>query len=67
MGKDRLYKLSGLFILALFLFNFPIVGLLGKGQLAGDIPLSYLFLFLAWGILIFLTMRIVGPDDSTKP
>lgn len=67
MSKDRAYKLTGLFFMALLLFNFPLLGLFGRGAAIGGIPLLYLYLFLVWGILIFLTMRIAGSTDNNKP
>ncbi len=55
MGKDRVPRLVGLFLLFAFLLNFPIVGVFSKeGKLFG-IPSLYFYLLIAWvGFIILL-------------
>ncbi len=67
MARDRWYKLLGLFCAAFLCFNFPLLNLFSKGRFVGGAPLLFFYLFLAWAVLIFLTMRIAGSNDKAKP
>lgn len=57
---DRDSKLTGVFILAFLLFNFPIIGILGNEQyLIGHIPALYIYVFVAWLVIILLTYNLL--------
>ncbi len=49
-------KLIGLFILALVLFNFPLLGIFTRSSFIGGIPSVFVYLFVAW-LAIILIMR----------
>jgi hypothetical protein len=66
MVRDRTYKLFGLFAAALLLFNFPLLNLFSKAPLAGGWPLLYLYIFIAWALLLALT-RAVLRTRKPKP
>ena len=73
MTRDKINgrRLVGLFLLGVLLFNFPLLYLFNRPQLALGIPVLYLYLFAAWSLIIFLTLLLsrsrperVLPDDS---
>lgn len=45
-------RLLALFAAGWLLFNYPLLALFGRVGAAGGIPSLYLYLFLAWGLLI---------------
>ena len=45
-------RLLALFAAAWLLFNYPLLALLGRLGAPGGIPALYLYMFLAWGLLI---------------
>ena len=47
-----------IFFLGLLLFNPPLLSVFSRDARIGDVPLLYLYLFVAWGILIFLVGRL---------
>ncbi len=57
-------RLVALFLLGCLLFNYPIFSLFaGAAQLAG-VPLLYLYVFLAWALLIaFMAIVIERTSD----
>ena len=59
-------RLIGLFLFGLLLFMPPLIGVFDKAHLVGGIPMLYLYLFLAWAILIALLALIVErlPSDD---
>ena len=52
-------RLIGLFLFGLLLFMPPLIGVFDKAYLVGGIPVLYLYLFLAWAMLIALMALIV--------
>lgn len=48
----------GLFLLAVLLFNPPILTLFGGDGTVFGLPLIYVYLFSAWGLVILLISRI---------
>ncbi|MCG8326466.1 MAG: hypothetical protein MI974_02215 [Chitinophagales bacterium] len=65
-SSDRRFKLLGLFIVALLLFNFPLLQLFsGTSRLLG-IPVIYWYIFLSWITIIALTARLVERRNSKK-
>jgi hypothetical protein len=59
MVSDRTYKLFGLFAAALLLFNFPLLNLFSHARLVGGWPLLYLYVFIAWALLLVLTRAVL--------
>ena len=60
LPNDRSAKMVGIFFLSLLVFNFPLLGLFGKGQPLFGIPILFSYIFIVWlGIitLIFLNVR----------
>lgn len=59
MDKDKGYRLLSIFLLALLLFNFPLIRLFSGRNLLYGFPSLYLYIFGAWLLVILLTIRIV--------
>lgn len=51
----RSERLVALFVLAALLFNYPILSLFAGDSLVFGLPLLYVYLFVAWGVVIGLT------------
>ncbi len=62
------YRLAALFMLGAVLFNYPILSLANLNRMVWGIPLVYLYLFLVWGLLIFLMVLVTRrkPKISIK-
>ena len=45
-------RLVALFLLGCLLFNYPLVSLFSGTATIGGVPLLYLYVFLAWAVLI---------------
>lgn len=64
--QDRQARLIGIFLMAVLLFNFPLLGIFDKGEKWGAVPALFLYILIAWVVLIllvFLVMRdIPGPS-----
>ena len=60
MTRDKINgrRLVGLFLLGMLLFNFPLLHLFNRPMLALGIPVLYLYLFIAWSLIIFLILMI---------
>ena len=56
-------RLVGLFFLGMLLFNFPLLYLFNQPTTVFGIPILYLYLFLAWWVIILLTLFI----SRTRP
>ncbi|MHB9149457.1 MAG: hypothetical protein ACYC33_05135 [Thermoleophilia bacterium] len=52
-------NLAALFFLGCLLFNYPLLSLFGRYVMVLDIPLLYIYLFIAWAALIALMATIV--------
>ena len=66
-SKSRL--LIGLFLLGSVLFNYPILTLFNQRIALFGIPLLYLYIFMAWTVLILAVMlvtKIRSPDAGPK-
>lgn len=59
-------RLIGLFLFGLLLFMPPLIGVFDKANLVGGIPVLYLYLFFAWGMLIALLALIVERPRSDE-
>ena len=58
-------KLIGLSILALVMFNFPLLSVFSRSSTIGGIPAIFVYLFLAWMSIIFI-MRQNVESKQTK-
>ena len=63
-------RLVGLALVGLLALNYPLLSLFSRAQLIFGIPLLYLYLFIFWGIFIFLTAmaieRKAGQQDNAN-
>lgn len=58
MNAIKTRRLIGLFILGCLLFNYPILSIFNRAILIGGVPLLYIYLFVAWAMIILLTAVI---------
>lgn len=65
MQKDKSRKLVGIFLLALVLFNFPILGIFINEYSFAGIPVILIYLMLTWLFIVFLTAYIVNNKAFT--
>ena len=59
-------RLVGLFLLGMLLFNFPLLSLFNRPEIVLGIPVLYLYLFIAWSLIIFLTLIISRSRPGTQ-
>lgn len=52
-------RLLALFLLACLLLNFPLLSLFSTDGMVWGIPLLYVYLFLAWALLIALMAFVI--------
>lgn len=60
----------GLFLLAVVLFNPPILSLFGSGGTIFGLPAIYIYLFASWALIIVLMSRIAERwvrDNAGRP
>jgi len=55
----RLQKLLGLFVLALVLFNHPVLSIFNREIFIAGIPLLFFYLFIAWFFIVFLLIVVI--------
>ena len=53
-------RLIAVFLLGCLLFNYPLLYLFNVDYRLYGIPVLYLYVFAAWGLLIALTAAVVG-------
>lgn len=66
--QDRQARLIGIFLMAVLLFNFPLLFIFDKGEKWGHVPSLFLYILIAWIVLIllmFLVMRDI-PGHSGR-
>ena len=56
--KGNGQRLIGLFLVGVLLFNFPLLYLFNQPLLILGIPILYLYLFIAWALIIVLMLVI---------
>jgi hypothetical protein len=59
VDQRRRYRQVAVFLAGLLLLNFPVLGLVDALRLPDGVPLTPLYLFLAWLGLILLTASVV--------
>ncbi len=52
-------RLAALFVLGALLFNYPLLALFNRAVMVAGVPLLYLYVFLAWALLITLLALVV--------
>ena len=57
-------RLVALFLLGCLLFNFPLLSLFAGSTRLWGIPLIYLYVFVAWAVIIALMALIIERKDS---
>ena len=58
------HRFVALFLLGFFLFNYPFLAVFNRSRLVMGMPLLYLYLFAAWGVLILLAaLNAAGSDE----
>lgn len=65
--RRRRERLVALVVLGILALNYPLVALFSHARLVLGIPLLYLYLFLAWLVVIVLVARAVahaGTDEK---
>jgi hypothetical protein len=55
----RAYRVVSLFLLGSLLFNYPVLALFNVGATVRGVPVLYVYLFAAWGILIAAAAIVV--------
>ena len=56
-------RFVALFFLGFFLFNYPFLAAFNQPRLVLGVPLLYLYLFVAWGVVIALAaLNAAGSD-----
>ena len=55
----RAYRIVSLFLLACLLFNYPILALFNVGANTAGVPVLYVYLFVAWGLVIALAAIVI--------
>jgi hypothetical protein len=67
MTRDKINgrRLVGLFLLGMLLFNFPLIYLFNRPLLISGIPILYLYLFVAWSLIVVLTLIISRAKPDT--
>jgi hypothetical protein len=55
----RAYRIVSLFLLGCLLFNYPVLAIFNVGATAAGIPVLYVYLFFAWGLLIALAAAVI--------
>jgi uncharacterized membrane-anchored protein len=58
-------RLFALFLLGCLLFNYPILSLFNLDALLFGIPVLYLYLFVAWTVLIVMIVFVMRPREKT--
>ncbi|MEO0339877.1 MAG: hypothetical protein AAF242_11740 [Bacteroidota bacterium] len=59
MRKQLRWQLISIFIIGMLLLNFPIVNLFAAPKLVFGIPTLYLYLMIAWLLIIFMTRHMI--------
>jgi hypothetical protein len=69
MNGSTLQRLAALFLLGCLLLNFPLLYLFDRPAEIGGVPLLFVYVFVAWGVIIALAWLAVeradpGDDES---
>jgi len=64
MASDKSYKLVSIFLLAFVLLHFPILGIFTSDMFWFGIPALYLYLFVVWIGIIFLSWWTISSSSK---
>ena len=56
-------RLACLFLLGVLLFNYPLLALFNVRASFAGVPILYVYLFAAWGLLIALVAMVMERED----
>ncbi len=59
MSDERNSKLLITFAVFLALFNYPLLDIVDQRELWFGFPVLYFYMFIVWGLMIFVVARIV--------
>lgn len=59
--RRRRERLVALVLFGVLLFNYPLLKLFGVGATPLGLPLLFLYIFLVWGVFIWLVARVLAP------
>ncbi|MFN3315409.1 MAG: hypothetical protein ACK40K_01250 [Raineya sp.] len=56
--KKTTQKILVVFLMALVLFNFPVLSIFNQPSLWGGVPVAVIYIFIAWFLVIFALWRV---------
>ncbi len=59
----RQHRIASLFLLAVLLFNYPMLALFNVGRTVFGVPVLYAYLFSAWTLVIVLAAVVIEGRD----
>lgn len=65
-SNSRNARLMTVFLLAAILLNFPLLGIFTQPYFIGKFPALLVYLFVVWGLIIFLTATLVERKSEKK-
>lgn len=57
--KLKAQRLAALFALGCLLFNFPLLALFNRSETVAGLPLLFVYVYAAWGLLIALLALVI--------
>ena len=58
-SNTKMQRLAVIFVLGNLLFNYPLLALFNRAIMLGGIPLLYVYVFVAWALLIGLLALVI--------
>jgi len=58
-SNTKMQRLAVIFVFANLLFNYPLLALFNRAIMLGGIPLLYVYMFVAWALLIGLLALVI--------
>ena len=55
----KTHRLAALVILGALLFNYPLLTLFNRPALVGGVPVLYVYVFVAWALLVGLLVLVI--------
>ena len=59
-GRIPGQQLIAIFVLGCILLNYPVLAIFNTDGLVLGVPILYLYIFMAWTVLISLTIIVIG-------
>ncbi|MFM8374224.1 MAG: hypothetical protein ACKOCO_17760 [Bacteroidota bacterium] len=66
MSDDKSARLIILFVVAVMLLNYPLIGIFDRRQLQHGIPVMYGYLFVVWALIVLLVGLAVQNRNRRK-